>query len=120
MLSNFRSILFFTLLFIGMTSALPFSLFSGEATFFNLGLGSCGKTNNDNDLAVALSGILMKSGKYCGKRIKVVTDDGKEVTCKVVDTCPVCAKNAIDLSPAAFKKLANPDKGRINIKWSFI
>ncbi|KAI9302218.1 RlpA-like double-psi beta-barrel-protein domain-containing protein-containing protein [Cunninghamella echinulata] len=107
-----------------MTTSLPIleerGLLLGDATFFNLGLGSCGKQNTDKDLAVALSSKLMSTGDYCGKKIKVVTDDGKEVICKVVDTCPSCSRNSIDLSPAAFKKLASLDKGRFKVKWSFI
>ncbi|KAG2220448.1 hypothetical protein INT45_004190 [Circinella minor] len=92
--------------------------YSGDGTFYTVGLGSCGKTNSDNEMVAALSSSLMSSGKYCGKRIKVKSDSGS-VTVKAVDTCPSCAKGDIDFSPAAFKKLGSLDEGRISIKWSF-
>ncbi|KAI8146133.1 RlpA-like double-psi beta-barrel-protein domain-containing protein-containing protein, partial [Fennellomyces sp. T-0311] len=92
--------------------------FKGEGTFFTVGLGSCGKTNKDSDLVVALSSELMSSGDYCGKKIKVKTDSG-HVTATVVDTCPSCPKNNVDFSTGAFKKIGSFAAGRIKISWSF-
>ena len=38
-----------------------------------------------------------------------------------MDTCPGCqGEYDLDLSPAAFNKLANPDVGRIKISWEFV
>ncbi|ORX49470.1 hypothetical protein DM01DRAFT_1338141 [Hesseltinella vesiculosa] len=91
---------------------------TGKATYYNTGLGSCGETNNDNELVVALSAADM-SKSYCGKSIKV-TSGSKSVTATVVDTCPGCASGSIDLSPAAFKKLANLAVGVISpVSWTF-
>ena len=92
--------------------------YSGDGTFYTVGLGSCGETNSDSELVAALSSSIMSSGKSCGKKLKVKSG-GKSVTVKAVDTCPSCAEGDVDLSPAAFKKLASFDKGRISIKWSF-
>ncbi|KAI9497371.1 RlpA-like double-psi beta-barrel-protein domain-containing protein-containing protein [Zychaea mexicana] len=93
--------------------------FSGDGTFYTVGLGSCGKTNKDSDLVVALSSKLMSSGKnYCNKKIKVETDKG-DVTATVVDTCPGCAKNDVDFSIGAFEKIGDTAAGRIKISWSF-
>lgn len=93
--------------------------YSGQGTFYTVGLGSCGQTSTDSQLVAALSKNLMASGKYCGDQVKV-TSGGKSVTVKVVDTCPSCATGDIDFSPAAFEKLASLDVGRIDIQWSFV
>lgn len=57
---------------------------SGEATFYNPGLGSCGWTNRDNDMIMVIA-----DGKpNCGKIATVNrTDTGKSIEVKVVDTC---------------------------------
>lgn len=72
-----------------------FSL-KGDATYYDVGLGSCGKTNSNSQLVVALSSDIMEGykSKYCDK-------------------------GDVDLSPTAFKKLAKLNKGRIDITWDF-
>ncbi|CAO3671656.1 unnamed protein product [Rhizopus stolonifer] len=90
---------------------------SGDGTFYEVGLGSCGNTNSDSELVAALSSSLMQSGSYCGHSI-TINSAGKSVIVKVVDSCPGCAQGDVDLSPTAFRKLASLDKGRISITWS--
>ncbi|KAH7103657.1 Non-catalytic module family EXPN protein [Auriculariales sp. MPI-PUGE-AT-0066] len=90
--------------------------YKGRATWFNVGLGSCGKTDNDNDFIVALNPG--KTRGHCDRWIHVKKGN-KEVYAKVRDTCPSCAPAAIDLSPAAFKKLGTLDAGVLNITWTF-
>ncbi|KAI7860002.1 RlpA-like double-psi beta-barrel-protein domain-containing protein-containing protein [Circinella umbellata] len=92
--------------------------FSGEGTFFTVGLGSCGETSKDSDLVVALSSSKMSSGKYCGKKIKAKGTKG-DVTATVVDTCPGCAEDDIDFSIGAFKSIGSMAAGRIKISWEF-
>ncbi|KAG1057591.1 hypothetical protein G6F43_000572 [Rhizopus delemar] len=90
---------------------------SGDGTFYEVGLGSCGDTNSNSELVAALSSSLMSDGDYCGKKITIKSSKGS-VTVKVVDTCPSCAKGDVDLSPTAFKKLGSLSEGRIDITWS--
>ncbi|KAI8890571.1 hypothetical protein K501DRAFT_266017 [Backusella circina FSU 941] len=98
--------------------------FKGDGTYFYPGLGSCGHYNTDSDMIVALSYVEMKNGqnpnknKNCGRHIIVKGPKGT-VRVKVVDTCPdpYCTSGSIDLSPAAFKKIANLKQGRIPISW---
>lgn len=92
----------------------------GDATYYDVGLGSCGKTNSNSQLVVALSSDIMEGykSKYCDKLIDI-KHGKKSVTVKVVDTCPSCDKGDVDLSPTAFKKLAKLNKGRIDITWDF-
>ncbi|KAG1450683.1 hypothetical protein G6F56_008275 [Rhizopus delemar] len=107
-------------LFLTTSQAAPIekrTSMSGDGTFYEVGLGSCGNTNTDTELVAALSSSLMSSGSYCGKSI-TVKSSSKSVTVKVVDSCPSCSKGDVDLSPAAFKKLAELSEGRISITWS--
>ncbi|KAI9321586.1 RlpA-like double-psi beta-barrel-protein domain-containing protein-containing protein [Dichotomocladium elegans] len=92
--------------------------YSGSATWYDVGLGSCGKTNTNSQMVVALSSSLMGNKGYCGRKIKA-TYKGKSVTATVVDTCPGCSSGSIDLSPSAFKKLAPLDAGRVPVQWTF-
>ena len=92
--------------------------YSGEGTFYTVGLGSCGQTNSDTEMVAALSSSLMSSGDKCGKQLTATSDTGS-VTVTAVDTCPSCGEGDIDFSPAAFEKLGSLSEGRISIQWSF-
>ncbi len=101
--------------------------YSGDGTYYNPGLGSCGFDNDDNDYIVAISHGLFDSeatpnpndNPFCGKKIKA-THDGKSVTVKVVDRCTGCDYYDLDFSPAAFDQLADEAEGRITIEWSWV
>ncbi|CAG8583873.1 11456_t:CDS:2 [Diversispora eburnea] len=105
-----------------------FKRFTGDMTYYHLGLGACGKYNNDNELVCALpkaqfdpytpNGNPNKNTK-CGKRIKV-TRGKKSVVVRVVDRCDGCKSGDIDLSPAAFKKLASLSVGRTKCSWKYV
>lgn len=45
---------------------------------------------------------------------------GGGVTITIVDRCPLCKRYDLDLSPAAYNALGDPDAGRILIKWSWL
>ncbi|KAI1433161.1 riboflavine-aldehyde-forming enzyme [Xylaria sp. CBS 124048] len=90
---------------------------SGDMTYFNPGLGSCGQTNGPNDAIVAMSPADVV-GK-CGKSIKI-NYQGKTATAKVVDTCPSCATGSIDVSPSVFSSLAPLDLGRVKVTWVWV
>ena len=56
----------------------------------------------------------------CGRKMRV-SKGSKSVVVTVVDTCPGCAVGSVDLTPAAFKKLAPLSVGRIHgIKWTLL
>ncbi|OAD08595.1 hypothetical protein MUCCIDRAFT_134035, partial [Mucor lusitanicus CBS 277.49] len=90
----------------------------GGATYYAVGLGSCGENNSDTEMVAALSTSLMggHNSDLCGKYINVKSGSAS-VTVKVVDSCPACSEDDIDMSKAAFKQLGSPDKGRIPITW---
>ncbi|KAG8745858.1 hypothetical protein FRC10_006885 [Ceratobasidium sp. 414] len=91
--------------------------YKGQATYYNpsVGTGACGWRNKDSEMVVALSKSHYKGS--CGKYV-TVTFGGKSVKCKVVDLCPGCGANALDMSPAAFKKLAPLSKGVFQASWN--
>ncbi|KAL0579471.1 hypothetical protein V5O48_002513 [Marasmius crinis-equi] len=101
---------------------------TGDATFYDPGLGACGKTNNGGQLIAAVAapvfdgfpgaGANPNANPICGKKAKV-TFKGKSVTVNIVDRCPGCGSSGIDLSPAAFSKLASQSVGRLTgVKWT--
>ncbi|CAF1472846.1 unnamed protein product, partial [Rotaria sordida] len=55
--------------------------------------------------------------RLCNKQIYVNGPHGT-ATVRVVDRCPGCAYGALDLSPAAFKRIVgNLDKGVGQVTW---
>lgn len=101
---------------------------SGEGTYYDPDMGSCGEKSSADDLIVALSHSLYdeytpngnpNKNSLCGKKIRA-SYEGKSVDVKVVDRCVGCAKNDLDLSPAAFSKIADKDLGRIHLTWKWL
>ncbi|KAJ2707246.1 hypothetical protein FB645_000923 [Coemansia sp. IMI 203386] len=99
--------------------------FSGDGTYFTPGLGSCGLTNTDDDLIVAINAPQYgetanpNNAPVCNKCILAKGPKG-EVKVTVTDRCPVCAHGDLDFSPSAFEKIADFDEGRVAITWSFV
>ncbi|GLB34903.1 putative lytic transglycolase [Lyophyllum shimeji] len=100
----------------------------GFATFFyqNGVAGACGTVHSDNDLIAAIDGrrygnLSVKSA-LCGKKVKISNPaNGKSVTVTIADACPTCKNsNSIDLSLAAFQKIATLDQGLVGITWNFV
>jgi len=101
----------------------------GIATFFTQGgvAGACGKVHKDSDFVAALThsfyGDFGKKSSNCGRQIEVISVDhpDRKVVVTAADGCPTCPKsNSLDLSTAAFLKLATKNEGIANIKWRFI
>ncbi|KAF8188929.1 RlpA-like double-psi beta-barrel-protein domain-containing protein-containing protein [Mycena galopus ATCC 62051] len=131
----FAILLFISSTFFGLAYSAPLqsraTTFTGNGTFFQPGLGACGKTNTANDLIVAVghgefdafpgAGPNPTTNPICGKKIKA-TSGGNSVTVTVVDRCVSCSGAAdLDFSEAAFAKLAALVIGRIDgVKWHFV
>ncbi|OBZ74582.1 Papain inhibitor [Grifola frondosa] len=104
---------------------------TGDATFYETGLGSCGIFNTDSDFIVAVSAQFFDTfpgatanpnlNPVCNRQLTATTPAGKSVTVTVTDRCAGCQPGDIDLSPAAFDQLADPSVGRIHgVTWSLI
>jgi len=100
---------------------------TGQATFTDEGVGSCGFTNTNSQLVVGVSTAFFNAfpgattnpnnNPICGKSI-TATFNGKSVTAEIVDKCVSCAEFDLNFSPTAFSVLANQDLGRISgVSW---
>ncbi|CAH0047214.1 unnamed protein product [Clonostachys solani] len=94
----------------------------GKMTWYNPGLGACGKTNNGNDIIVAIGvphwhAANPNKDANCQKKV-TIHYGGKKVTARVVDKCMSCGRNNIDVSPAVFKKFGPLSKGHYQVKWN--
>lgn len=99
--------------------------FDGDATFYEVGMGACGWQNDDSDFIAALNvdqfngfGAMSNGNPVCGKKASI-SYNGKHTTVTITDKCPGCSHGDLDLSPAAFKSLADEGAGRIKISWQF-
>ncbi|CAM0138909.1 unnamed protein product [Umbelopsis sp. WA50703] len=102
------------------------STYSGIATWFNPATqggstGACGPQEGDDSLIVALNapqyGNMDAKSSWCGKKVKI-THNGKTVTATINDACPECKYGSLDLTPAVFDKLGNPETGELDITWT--
>jgi expansin (peptidoglycan-binding protein) len=65
-------------------------------------------------------GDLDDESKWCGKKIKITGPKGT-AKAKIMDACPECGKNDLDLTPVLFKQVAGDmDKGEADIEWELI
>jgi hypothetical protein len=97
----------------------------------NGGFGACGTELHDTDMIVALAAPTWGKSTYdvmtgaatnpwCGQMIKI-DYNGNSIEAKIMDLCPGCVGQDIDLSLAAWKKLTGLDeKTRLKASWSKI
>ncbi|KAI9842232.1 MAG: hypothetical protein M1837_007377 [Sclerophora amabilis] len=108
--------------------------FTGELTYYSPALGACGITSSETDDVCSLSHTLFDAAQkgsdpnanpLCGLRIRAARFDEqvaerRSVDLTVVDRCVGCDPTDLDLSPGAFNKLANPDRGRVDVSWAWL
>lgn len=94
--------------------------YTGDLTYYDVGLGSCGWTNTDGENVVALAAGMMDKSTDCGAIIEISYGNAKQ-TATIVDTCPGCAGAGLDLSPSLFASFAPTASGRLTTAaWSVI
>ncbi|EIW81905.1 plant expansin [Coniophora puteana RWD-64-598 SS2] len=97
---------------------------TGDATWYQTGLGACGVVNKNTDFIAAVSHSLFDTypgysdgnpndNPVCGKKINMHYG-GKSVAVEVTDRCTGCATTSLDLSPSAFQHLASESAGRLH------
>ncbi|KNE71404.1 hypothetical protein AMAG_15639 [Allomyces macrogynus ATCC 38327] len=100
---------------------------SGDATYYNVGLGACEVTNTDRDLIAALNwkdfGAYWpaKKSPACGSCLLVSVPSKPDIAplkIQVQDKCPGCKAGDLDLSPAAFTHFYPEGQGRFPITWT--
>jgi len=87
-------------------------------TFYQAGMGACGKENSGDDFIVALNSPQYGSGSDCFKQI-IITANGKTHGATIVDECPSCPFGALDMSKALFDVFASETAGVIHGSWDF-
>ncbi|KAF1814534.1 hypothetical protein P152DRAFT_370653, partial [Eremomyces bilateralis CBS 781.70] len=99
--------------------------YTGEITYYDPGMGSCGESHSSDEMIAAVAFGVMKNGAnpnanpLCGKTI-TISYKGKQTKAKVVDTCPGCTGADLDLSPSLFKAVAPSGDGRVaGVEWWF-
>ncbi|KAJ2903129.1 uncharacterized protein MKZ38_010393 [Zalerion maritima] len=108
----------------GSTDALDMGTFSGISTFYSgdLSGGTCSFTTLS--LPDGVSGVALSSDgwdpTYCGACVEITGPQGNKITAMVVDQCPTCSADHIDLFPDAFAELDDPDVGIIETSYEFV
>ncbi|KAF2074483.1 hypothetical protein CYY_004228 [Polysphondylium violaceum] len=124
----YKQIIFILISYLSLSSAVPFGqVFTGQASYYNdAGVGSCGSSiNAATQVLVAAPAAHWTTANpnldpLCNNVYIKVTYNGKTITVPVVDKCPSCPANKIDLSMPAFQQLANTDLGIIPITWEYV
>ncbi|XP_051120283.1 EG45-like domain containing protein [Andrographis paniculata] len=103
---------------------------AGEATFYTTYVpSSCYGFASQGTMIVAANSQLFNNKAACGRTCRVRctgrTNLGVpqpcrngEVTVRIVDLCPGCGANQLDLSQEAFSIIADPNAGRIKIDYN--
>ncbi|KAL9113413.1 MAG: hypothetical protein Q9227_002454 [Pyrenula ochraceoflavens] len=98
---------------------------SGQATFYggNVAGGKCSfstYTLPSGIYGTALSDANWDDAANCGACVSVTGPSGNSITAMIVDECPGCGNNHLDLFSDAFAKLADPSTGVIDVNWSIV
>ncbi|KAI0152758.1 hypothetical protein GGR57DRAFT_157072 [Xylariaceae sp. FL1272] len=109
--------------------------YSGDITYYTVGLGACGYDDTGKDdsmpiVAIAVgdwgafgtlatnAGIDLPLNPWCGKEL-TITANGKTVKGQARDQCPGCASGSIDVSEKLFLELfGDLGVGRSSVSWS--
>ncbi|KAI0786876.1 riboflavin aldehyde-forming enzyme [Abortiporus biennis] len=92
----------------------------GRGTWFDVGLGACGKTNVNSDAIVAIPASVYSGGSHCDQTVSIKNNaNGKSTTATVRDECPSCGSNDLDMSPSVFSSLGDLNAGVLDITWDF-
>lgn len=96
---------------------------SGKMTYYTPGQGSCGVTNDENDMIVAVSPSVYgtyanpNSSPACHKTVTIKCNK-KTVKAAIKDRCTGCGVNDVDVSPAVFKACGDLSIGAMKVSWS--
>jgi len=94
---------------------------NAKFTFYDVGKGACGQTNQRNDFIVALNSAQYGSGSpgpQCFKTI-TISANGKTTQATIMDECPSCPYGGLDLSRGLFDFFASESDGVITGSWLF-
>ncbi|WP_324617278.1 expansin EXLX1 family cellulose-binding protein [Streptomyces bicolor] len=101
----------------------PNVTYDGVATFYDTGNGdgACLYGPTDDVMTAAMNHTDYETSQACGAYIRVKAATGASITVRVTNECPLpCAPGQLDLSAAAFAKLATPSAGQVPITWTLL
>ncbi|KAG2020848.1 hypothetical protein CC2G_006146 [Coprinopsis cinerea AmutBmut pab1-1] len=87
-------------------------------TFYDAGLGACGRVNTNSDFIVALNAAQWNGGAHCFETV-TISYRGRTARATVMDLCPGCPYGGLDLTRGLFGYFANHDLGVIHGDWDF-
>jgi len=92
---------------------------NARLTFYDVGLGACGKTNSPGDFIVALNSCEFGSGFPGPQCFKTITIEynGIQATAQITDECPGCPCGGLDLSTGLFTHFAPESVGVLYANW---
>ncbi|RKP25853.1 RlpA-like double-psi beta-barrel-protein domain-containing protein-containing protein [Syncephalis pseudoplumigaleata] len=97
----------------------------GDGTFYNMegGYTACGEKHSDSEHYAAVAPSWFTTGNHnndpiCRKCALVKGPKG-QVKVHINDICPPCARDSIDMTPAAFSQIADQADGRVSVSWEF-
>ncbi|KAF5330275.1 hypothetical protein D9758_014457 [Tetrapyrgos nigripes] len=95
----------------------------GRGTWFEVGLGNCGKWSVDSDkiVAIAKSRYDENNGANCGQWVSITDQkNGRHAYALILDSCQSCGRQDLDMSPSLFKQFEPLSIGELNIEWNFM
>jgi len=95
--------------------------FASRWTFYDVGLGACGKWNGPSDFIVALNAAQFGGGypgPNCFKTITMVFN-GISAQAQIVDECMACPWGGLDLSRGLFSHFSSLGAGVVYGTWTF-
>ncbi|PVU88466.1 hypothetical protein BB561_005839 [Smittium simulii] len=103
------------------------NIFCGDVTFYDTGLGACGKINRSTDYIAAINHHQFgnignpNNSPMCNRCAKIRGGDPAKPSIKVriVDKCEGCKYGDLDLSLSAFRSLYETHVGRARIMWEY-
>ncbi|CAD0109184.1 unnamed protein product [Aureobasidium uvarum] len=104
--------------------------YTGDLTWYDVGLGACGLTSTSDEAIVAISQDIFDNAQYktanpnlnplCGKYVTITGKGGQTYQAKVVDRCVGCAEADLDLSQDFFNKVTSNGDGRVSgMSWTW-
>ncbi|OJJ48275.1 hypothetical protein ASPZODRAFT_140583 [Penicilliopsis zonata CBS 506.65] len=107
------------------TAASTGTTYDGEATYYggNVAGGTCsfsGYTLPSGIYGTALTSSSWDDAANCGACITVTGPSGNSIKAMIVDECPGCGTNHLDLFEDAFAELADISTGVIDVEWSYV
>ena len=97
----------------------------GEATFYEDGLlGNCSYPPEARPVYhAAMNRADYAGSRACGTYVHVRRKDDpekREVIVLIDNQCPECSRGDVDLSPAAFERIAERVEGRVDVEWNYV